>query len=97
MTEQAEERSGQEGYAEVEYRQFKSGRIFRIAMGVAGAMTWPIVLPMALASRMSETLFRSCAELLSLVPYLPGVIVRYQFYRYALQRCGRNVVVEFGA
>ena len=26
----------------------------------------------------------------------PGVIVRGEFYRFALKRCGRNVVVEFG-
>ena len=41
--------------------------------------------------------FRTASECLSLVPYLVGVIVRGEFYRFALRRCGRNVTVEFGA
>ena len=35
-------------------------------------------------------------ELLGFMPYFPGVILRYEFYRFALAGCGRNVVIEFG-
>ena len=31
-----------------------------------------------------------------MLPYLLGVIVRGEFYRFALARCGRNVVIELG-
>ncbi len=37
------------------------------------------------------------SEFLSFVPYFPGVILRFEFYRFALTRCGRNVLIEFGA
>ena len=30
------------------------------------------------------------------MPYFPGIVMRYEFYRFALARCGRNVVFEFG-
>lgn len=66
-------------------------------MAVLGVLTWPVTLPLALLSRVSDIVFRSCSELLSLVPYFPGVIVRYEFYRFALAHCGRNLIVEFGA
>jgi acetyltransferase-like isoleucine patch superfamily enzyme len=51
---------------------------------------------MAIVSRVSDDLFRTFSELLSLLPYVVGVIVRAEFYRFALKECGRNVVVEFG-
>lgn len=86
-----------ERYVEVDYRQFQPSRAWQLAMTVLGIATWPLVLPLALAARLSDILFRSCSEWLSLVPYFPGVILRQEFYRYALARCGRNVIVEFGA
>jgi acetyltransferase-like isoleucine patch superfamily enzyme len=66
-------------------------------MTLIGILLWPIALPLALLSRLSDILFRSCSEFLALVPYFPGVILRYEFYRFALRGCGRNVVVETGA
>jgi acetyltransferase-like isoleucine patch superfamily enzyme len=41
-------------------------------------------------------LFRTVSELMSLIPYVFGVVIRAEFYRFALQHCGRNVVIEFG-
>ena len=84
-------------YTEVRYFQFRAGWLFRAAWAFAGFLTWPVVLPLALLSRMSDALFRSISEGLSLLPYVVGVVVRYQFYRFSLRRCGRNVIVEFGA
>jgi acetyltransferase-like isoleucine patch superfamily enzyme len=69
----------------------------RVSMAVLGVLTWPITVPLALLSRVSDLIFRTCSEALAIVPYFPGVIVRYEFYRFALRRCGRNVLIESGA
>ncbi|HEU4530373.1 MAG TPA: hypothetical protein VFR59_04275 [Steroidobacteraceae bacterium] len=84
-------------YSEATYLQFTASPAVRGAMAIVGILLWPIALPLALLSRLSDIIFRSCSELLALVPYFPGVILRYEFYRFALRRCGRNVVVEGGA
>ena len=86
-----------DGYSETRYLQFTAGPAVRGVMALLGILMWPIALPLALLSRLSDIVFRSCSELLAFVPYFPGVILRYEFYRFALRRCGRNVVVETGA
>jgi acetyltransferase-like isoleucine patch superfamily enzyme len=86
-----------ENYVDVEYHQFTQGRGVRFASRVAGVLTWPVTVPLALISRTSDFIFRSASEMLSIVPYLFGVIIRYEFYRWALTRCGRNVSVGFGS
>lgn len=83
-------------YSEARYLQFSAGHTLRLVMALLGILMWPIALPLALLSRLSDIVFRSCSELLALVPYFPGVILRYEFYRFALRGCGRNVVVETG-
>jgi acetyltransferase-like isoleucine patch superfamily enzyme len=88
---------GPAAYSEVRYLQFSGGPGVRLAIAVLGVLMWPIALPLALLSRLSDIVFRSCAELLALVPYFPGVILRFEFYRFALRGCGRNVVIESGA
>lgn len=84
-------------YTETKYLQFQPSRTVQLVMGALGVLTWPLTIPMAVLSRASDIIFRSCSELLSVVPYFPGVIVRYEFYRFALPKCGRNVLVESGA
>jgi len=84
-------------YKDVEYLQFKPSPAVRWTMAALGILSWPLIVPLALFSRLSDIIFRTCAEALSLVPYFPGVILRHEFYRFALKRCGRNVVIEFGA
>ena len=83
-------------YSEAHYLQFTAGPAVRLTMTLLGILMWPVALPLALLSRLSDILFRTCSELLALVPYFPGVILRYEFYRFALRACGRNVVVEGG-
>jgi acetyltransferase-like isoleucine patch superfamily enzyme len=87
----------EERYVESSYLQFQQPRTLRLIMHLVGALVWPIAIPLALLSRISDIVFRSCAELLAFVPYFPGVILRYEFYRFALTRCGRNVLIETGA
>jgi acetyltransferase-like isoleucine patch superfamily enzyme len=84
-------------YRPAEYLQFKRGLAVRISMALIGALSWPLTVPMALLSRFSDIVFRTFSELLALIPYFPGVIVRYEFYRFALRSCGHNVLVESGA
>src|SRR5213593_5224726 len=90
-------------YTDVDYLQWRSPRWITIAREVAGALTWPLVWPLAQLCRAADLVFppdmvfRTVSELLSLIPYVFGVIVRAEFYRFALTHCGRNVVIELGA
>lgn len=83
-------------YSEIEYLQFRRGGAFRAIQALLGILTWPIVFPLAMLSRTSDIVFRSMSEFLSFIPYFPGVILRYEFYRFALKKLGRNVLIEFG-
>ena len=84
------------GYAEIRYLQFNKSRMFRVCERIAGVLTWPLLWPMAMLSRASDILFRTFSEMLSVVPYLFGIIGRYEFYRFALRSVGENVQFEFG-
>lgn len=84
-------------YTEASYLQFTAGLTTRFLMSIIGILLWPIAVPLALLARVSDMLFRTCSEMLAWVPYFPGVLLRYEFYRFALRSCGRNVVVETGA
>jgi acetyltransferase-like isoleucine patch superfamily enzyme len=90
------ERITEDRYHDIEYHQFSQSRALRLAMAVAGILTWPFVLPLVLFSRLSDFVFLTCSQLLAFVPYVIGTIVRYEFYRFTLTRCGRNVMVGFG-
>lgn len=91
-----QERIAADHYTDIDYHQFKPPRGVRLAMRLAGILAWPLILPLALVSRLSDFIFRTASELLSLAPYLFGVILRQEFYRWTLNRCGRNVAVGFG-
>jgi hypothetical protein len=84
-------------YTEVRYQQFRPTPGQRRALAVAGGLVTPLAAPLAWLARRSDLAHRTLAEALSLVPYLPGVVLRSQFYRRALRRCGTNLLVEFGA
>lgn len=86
----------QREYEPVDYMHMRVGPVFQAVWDVAGILTWPVTVPLALLSRTSMFVFATISELLSLVPYIFGIIVRYQFYRFALRSCGKNVVVGFG-
>ncbi|HSD74322.1 MAG TPA: hypothetical protein VLB75_06100, partial [Steroidobacteraceae bacterium] len=83
-------------YSEARYLQFSAGPGVRATLAILGVLMWPIAVPLALLSRLSDVIFRSSSELLAFVPYFPGVILRYEFYRFALRGCGRNVLIESG-
>jgi virginiamycin A acetyltransferase len=81
----------------IAYEQFTPSRGLAIAMRVAGVLTWPIVLPLALLSRLSDFIFLTCSQSLAFVPYVIGTVVRYEFYRFTLRACGKNVMIGFGS
>jgi acetyltransferase-like isoleucine patch superfamily enzyme len=84
-------------YVDVEYRQFDPSRIVRGLMKILGWVSIPFVYPLVFLTKTSpETGFRTISELLSLIPFALGIIVRYEFYRRALRACGRNVFISFG-
>jgi acetyltransferase-like isoleucine patch superfamily enzyme len=82
---------------EVRYEQFEAPGAVRVAIAVAGVLTWPLVLPMALLGRVSGFLFITFAQFFALLPHVVGVICRYEYYRFTLAKCGRNVNVGFGS
>jgi virginiamycin A acetyltransferase len=84
-------------YSEVQYLQFHPPAWLGLARTVAGVLAWPVAWPLAMLARTSDMVFRTLSELLGLLPYLIGVVVRAEFYRFALRHCGRNVVIESGA
>lgn len=83
-------------YVDIDYHQFKQSVGLQYAMRFAGMLTWPIVLPLALLSKLSDFIFVTNSQLLSLVPYIIGTIIRYEFYRFSLRKCGKNVMIGFG-
>jgi acetyltransferase-like isoleucine patch superfamily enzyme len=90
------ERIVSDRYIDVEYHQFTQSRGAQWAARIAGVVSWPIVMPLAAVSRASDFLFLTCSQLLAVVPYIVGTIMRYEFYRWTLKRCGRNVMIGFG-
>lgn len=83
-------------YVDVDYLQFAASKKIRIIQALIGIIFWPIIIPLVLVAKQSDILFRTFSEFLSLIPYFPGVIVRYEFYRFSLRKCGKNVLIEFG-
>lgn len=83
-------------YVEVSYQQFSDSSWLAALRRVAEILSWPLILPLALVARLSDFAFRTVSEGLSLVPYVFGVIVRSEFYRWTLTRCGRNISIGFG-
>lgn len=83
-------------YTEARYFQFTAGKTYSLIRDFLGILSWPLVLPLAMVSRLSDEIFRTVSEALSIVPYLIGIILRYEFYRFTLRSCGRNVIFDFG-
>lgn len=95
MKQQGRIESG--GYTRIDYHQFSQGRVSKVLIAACGVLTWPLVLPLALLSRLSDFIFLFCSQFLALVPYVVGTIARYEFYRFSLRRCGSNVMIGFGS
>jgi acetyltransferase-like isoleucine patch superfamily enzyme len=77
-------------YVDVTYYQYNQGPLFK--------SLWKTLtlLPLILAAKASEYVFKACSEFLSLVPSLCGFVMRYAFYKFTLNSCGENVLIDFG-
>ena len=83
-------------YVTATYEQFAPSPLMRAARAVAGWLSWPVVVPAALIARTGDMAFRTISELFAGIPYVLGVVIRGEFYRFALRSCGQNVVIEYG-
>jgi acetyltransferase-like isoleucine patch superfamily enzyme len=84
-------------YTDIRYRMFEPSKSLRMIIKIARAIALPFVFPFIVIARMTpESGFRFAAQALSQVPFGLGEIVRYDFYRFTLRRCGRNVFIGFG-
>jgi len=83
-------------YVDVEYYQFRRGRLFNFLWKFSCLIIFPFVGPLAVGSKVFHFFFKPCSEFLSLFPSLIGFVARYVFYRIALQSCGQNVLIDFG-
>ena len=71
----------------------------RVFDGCSAVLVSPAALMVGLEARhgSGEAVFTFWAQLLALVPGLPGVFLRRSFYRLTLDACGRSFFIGFGA
>ncbi|MGH7454235.1 MAG: acyltransferase [bacterium] len=85
-------------YTDIEYRQWDQSVTTKRLMKMVGWLSLPLIYPLVGVVKLSpEVGFRTISELLSLIPFAIGVVIRYEFYRRTLRACGKNVVISFGA
>ncbi len=70
----------------------------RLVIGVATVLVFPSILLYWLTCRVSSTLrvFPNWSQLYCLVPGLLGIYLRQAFFRWILNRCGRDIWIGFG-
>lgn len=84
-------------YHRVRYRMFNLSAGLRLGILTARIVLYPFALPLILIAKLfPKTGFRMASELLSVVPFSFGEILRYDFYKCTLRRCGKNVYISFG-
>jgi len=83
-------------YTEVTYTQYNQGLWLKRIRFLAGIIVLPFLYPLILAAKISDSIFRTISEILSIIPYAFGIIIRYEFYKHVLNHCGENVVIGFG-
>ena len=83
-------------YVPVDYLHINPPPVLKFARAAIGILTWPLVWPLAMVSKVSPAVFQTIGDIFAIFPFAFGVIVRYEFYRFALKRCGKNVLIGFG-
>jgi acetyltransferase-like isoleucine patch superfamily enzyme len=83
-------------YVDVAYYQYNQGPFFKSLWKTLTFLCVPFLLPLILTAKSSDYVFKACSEFLSLVPSLFGFIMRYAFYKFTLDSCGENVLIDFG-
>jgi len=83
-------------YTAIRYTQFEQPAALRRLRRIVGWVVVPLILPLILFAKVSEESFRTAAELLKGLPFVLGIVVREQFYRWTLTHCGENVIIGAG-
>ena len=83
-------------YVDVVYHQYNQSPSFKFLWNFLTLLCVPFLVPLILAAKASDVVFKACSEFLSLVPSLFGFIMRYAFYKFTLKSCGENVLIDFG-
>jgi len=86
----------EDNYVDIDYIQFSQSTLLRTATSIAGYISWIVILPLALLARLSDFMFLTGSQVVALIPFIFGTIMRYEFYRLTLKKCGRNVHIGFG-
>lgn len=84
-------------YVKTTYSQFNQPGTLIFFRKLFIYLLLPFLYPLILISRTSDYVFRTISELLSLVPFIFGIIIREAFYKKVLTSCGDNVSVGLGA
>lgn len=83
-------------YVDVEYDQFAPTKSTAWLRTAATSVATVLMLPLFPMARHSDYVFRTMSEILAIVPFVFGIALREAFYRSVLDRCGKNLLVEFG-
>ena len=83
-------------YEEVDYVRYSGSKSVAIMRSFLGYLSWPFVLPLVLMAKTSTYIFVTISEFLAVFPFIFGIVIRYEFYRFSLQKCGKFVTIEFG-
>jgi acetyltransferase-like isoleucine patch superfamily enzyme len=86
-----------EEYVNVTYEQFNPTKSVSFLRNLCIAIALPFLYPLIFLSRLSDRFFLMISESISLIPFLFGIVIREAFYKKALDACGDNLVIEFGA
>lgn len=84
-------------YVKVTYTQFNQSKTLIFFRKLFMYLVLPFIFPLILISKISDYLFRTISELLSVIPFLFGTIIRESFYKRTLKSCGYNVSIGFGS
>ena len=84
-------------YVNVTYEQFNQTKFITFMRKLSIAIALPLLYPLILLSRLSDRFFLTVSESISLIPLLFGIVIREAFFKRALDTCGDNLVIEFGA
>jgi acetyltransferase-like isoleucine patch superfamily enzyme len=70
----------------------------KLLMGLAFIMVLPLYALLLICECLvkSDQPFQGCSQLLSLIPGVPGIYLRQQFYCMALVQCHADCCIEFG-
>lgn len=68
-------------YVNITYEQFNQTKLLAFFRKLCMSLALPFLYPLILLSKSSDYIFLTVSELLSLIPFLFGIIIREVFYK----------------